>query len=49
MLVKQANATAAINASAEFYDEIETELRWVAEMSIDWVLLKITYWILATI
>ena len=40
MLVKQANATAAINASAEFYDEIETELRWVAEMSIDWVLLK---------
>ena len=27
MLVKQANATAAINASAEFYDEIETELR----------------------
>ena len=48
MLVKQANATAAINASAEFYDEIETELRWVAEMSIDWVLQKITYWILAT-
>ena len=27
MLVKQANATAAVNASAEFYDEIETELR----------------------
>ena len=49
MLVKQANATAAINASAEFYDEIQTELRWVAEMSIDWVLLKISYWILATI
>ena len=37
MLVKQANATAAVNASAEFYDEIERELRWVAEMSIDWV------------
>ena len=27
MLVKQANATAAVNASAEFYDEIERELR----------------------
>lgn len=35
MLVKQANATAAGNASAEFYDKIETELRWVAEMSIE--------------
>ena len=27
MLVKQANATAAANASTEFYDKIETELR----------------------
>ena len=39
MLVKQANATAAANASTEFYDKIETELRWVEEMSIE-VLLK---------
>lgn len=38
MLVKQANATAAVNATAEFYDEIETQLRWVAEVSIVWVL-----------
>ena len=38
MLVKQANATAAANASTEFYDKIETELRWVAEKSIEVVL-----------